>query len=60
MTWELTAEMLRRVYIGTHSCRDHIGHALLVLEKLPPSREHSLVRTKLDEAVMWLERAGSL
>jgi hypothetical protein len=35
----------------------HMADALDLLEKMPPSRELSLVRTKLEEATMWGNRA---
>lgn len=36
--------------------KSDIEKARLMLDDLLPSRERSLVRTKLDEAEMWLER----
>lgn len=35
--------------------KNSIIEAFFNLNELPPSRERSLVRTKLDEAAMWLE-----
>ena len=43
-------------------CKEQIGEgisiALFALKDLPPSREASLVRTKLDEARMWLDEVS--
>ena len=36
---------------------DHLRQAQELLEDAPPSREVSLVKTKVDEARMWLEKA---
>lgn len=39
------------------ACAEYIAGAMDNLAKLPPSRETSLTQTKLDEAMMWLQRA---
>jgi hypothetical protein len=36
---------------------DHINSALVLVEMLPPSRELSLTKTKLQEAQMWFREA---
>lgn len=36
---------------------ESIADAMETLEKLPPSRNRSMVQTKLDEAMMWLNGA---
>lgn len=36
---------------------ESIADAMKTLEKRPPSRERALAQTKLDEAMMWLDRA---
>lgn len=35
----------------------HLADALDLASKLPPSREAALVKTKIDEAIMWGNRA---
>jgi hypothetical protein len=36
---------------------DHLREVSRLLDEIPPSREVSLVKTKVDEARMWLEKA---
>ncbi len=37
-----------------------IWDAKVTLNQLPPSREHSMVATKLDEAELWMGRLSTL
>ncbi len=36
---------------------ENIADAMETLDQLPPSRAKSMTQTKLDEAMMWLQRA---
>jgi hypothetical protein len=40
-----------------HKMREKLAELRLAVDELPPSREKSLVVTKIDEAEMWAERA---
>lgn len=44
------------IFAGKEMIRAKIKEARLMLDDLPSSREASLVRTKLEEAEMWLEK----
>ena len=44
------------IFAGKEMIRAKIKEARLMLDNLPSSRETSLVRTKLEEAEMWLEK----
>lgn len=47
-------EDTKRLIVCKDKIKDDIIKARYKLSELPPSREASLVRTKLDEALMWL------
>lgn len=42
---------------ATDEALSHIFAAVGAMSKLPPSRELSLAKTKIEEAEMWLQRA---
>ena len=44
------------IFAAKEIIRAKIKDARLMLDDLPSSREASLVRTKLEEAEMWLEK----
>ena len=44
------------IFAGKEMIRAKIKEARLMLNDLPSSREASLLRTKLEEAEMWLEK----
>ena len=44
------------IFAGKEMIRAKIKEARLMLDDLPSSREASLVRTKLEEAEMWVEK----
>lgn len=47
-------ENTEHIIVCKAKIKDDIIKARYKLSELPPSRETSLVRTKLDEALMWL------
>ena len=44
-------------FTAADATAENIAYAMVTLDQMPPSREASLVKTKLQEAMMWLNSA---